>query len=425
MNSTDIPYAPSSAQSGLLNGFYRAFALRLASGIEHGRLEVVEQGRQLHFGRSEVDMEQVVRVEIVDPGFWRMLFLGGSNGAAEAYMQGMWRCADLVGLIRLFVRNGAMLQSLDSRFSRFGQYVDRLIHLFNRNTRAGARKNISAHYDLGNDFFRLMLDPTMMYSAAYYSEPGQGLDHAAVNKLDRICRSLQLGPQHHVLEIGTGWGGFALHAANHYGCRVTTATISQQQFEYTRERVAEAGLQDRIEVLLRDYRDLEGSYDKLVSIEMIEAIGHQYMDGYFRQCAQLLKPEGEMFLQAITISDRHYDRALRETDFIKRYIFPGGFLPSVSKLSEAIARNSHLKIVHLEDIGYHYAQTLRDWRKRFFSYLDQIKAMGYGEEFQRMWEFYLCYCEGGFRENYLGTVQMVLSGPQSRGHALPDTGNQR
>jgi cyclopropane-fatty-acyl-phospholipid synthase len=254
----------------------------------------------------------------------------------------------------------------------------------------------------------------MMYSSAVFEYPGMPLEAASIAKLDRICRKLDLHPGDHVMEIGTGWGGFALHAAANYGCRVTTTTISRRQHELARERIAAAGLRNRVTLLLEDYRDLSGQYDKLVSIEMIEAVGHQYFDAYFRKCSELLKPEGTMLLQAITIADQRYESARDSVDFIKRYIFPGSCIPSVAAMSDSIARASDMRLIHLEDIGPHYATTLRLWRENLFANLDQVRALGYPDAFIRMWEFYLCYCEGGFSERVLGDVQMLLVKPLAR-----------
>ncbi|MDH5499845.1 MAG: cyclopropane-fatty-acyl-phospholipid synthase family protein, partial [Gammaproteobacteria bacterium] len=277
-----------------------------------------------------------------------------------------------------------------------------------------SRKNISAHYDLGNEFFSLWLDETMMYSSAVFERSDMTLQEASVAKLERICRKLQLSSEDHVLEIGTGWGGFAIHAASQYGCRVTTTTISREQFEHATRRVAEAGLQDRITLLLRDYRDLEGRYDKLVSIEMIEAVGHEFLDSYFEKCAALLKPDGMMLLQAITIADQRYESALKSVDFIQRYIFPGGFLPSVTAMLRSITHSSDMRLYHLEDIGSHYAKTLFSWRMAFFRQIKKIRDMGYPDSFLRMWEYYYCYCEGAFIERAIGNVQMLLVRPDCR-----------
>ena len=287
-----------------------------------------------------------------------------------------------------------------------------------RNTLQGSRKNIAAHYDLGNEMFALFLDDTMMYSCAIFEHPQMSLQQASIEKLERVCRKLELQPGDHLLEIGTGWGGLALHAARHYGCRVTTTTISHEQYRMALQRVEQAGLGDRITVLCEDYRNLSGEYDKLVSIEMIEAVGHAYFDTYFEQCSRLLKSDGLMLLQSITIADQRYAAAKRSVDFIQRYIFPGGCLPSVAVLSDSVARNTDMRMLHLEDIGPHYATTLKRWRQRFMARLDSVRALGYPEEFIRMWEYYLCYCEGGFRERAIGTVQVLLGKPLNRREAL-------
>jgi cyclopropane-fatty-acyl-phospholipid synthase len=355
-------------------------------------------------------------VAVHDPAFWPALAFGGSVGAGEAYMDGLWDCEDLTGLVRLLLRSGPVLDGMEQGLARLSAPLRALLHRMNRNTRAGSRRNIAAHYDLGNDFYRLWLDETLMYSSAVFERPGMSLAEASTAKLERIRRKLDLKPGEHVLEIGSGWGGFALHAARH-GCRVTTITLSRQQFELARERVEAAGLAHRIEVRLIDYRELEGQYDKLVSIEMVEAVGADHLDTYFRQCGRLLKPGGAMLLQAITIADQRYERALKEVDFIQKHIFPGGFLPSVTALAAAMTRASDLRTVQMEDIGPHYAETLARWRANFLAQLEAIRAQGFDERFIRMWLFYLCYCEGGFRERDIGTVQMLLAKPGWRGDA--------
>jgi cyclopropane-fatty-acyl-phospholipid synthase len=339
---------------------------------------------------------------------------GGEVGAGEAYSDGFWSCDDLTALIRIMVRNRSLLDALDRGWSHLATLARKLFHLFRRNTKEGSRKNIAAHYDLGNDFFALFLDETMMYSCAIFEREDSTLYEASVAKNDRICRKLQLTARDQLLEIGSGWGGFALYAAGQYGCHVTTTTISQEQFQLAQKRVAAAGLSDRVTILLQDYRDLRGQYDKLVSIEMIEAVGHHYLETFFRGCSNLLKPDGMMLLQGITIADQLYERSLRSVDFIKQYIFPGSFIPSVTAICNALARATDLRVFHLEDQGAHYATTLRHWRERFFANLHQVRALGYPAPFIRMWEYYLCYCEGGFLERVLGDVQMVLTKPLCR-----------
>lgn len=353
-------------------------------------------------------------LDILDPGFYRAAAAQGSVGAGEAYMDGLWRCDDLVALVQLLVINRDRLDAMETGLARFGGLALRGWHALRRNTRAGSRKNIAAHYDLGNELFKLFLDESMMYSSAVFADESETLEQAQFRKLERICRKLDLQPGDHLVEIGTGWGGMAIHAASRFGCRVTTTTISKEQHALATERVAAAGLSDKVTVLLEDYRDLRGEYDKLVSIEMIEAIGHQYLETYLAKCASLLKPEGLALIQAITIEDHRYEQALHSVDFIKRFIFPGSFIPCVSAITNAAANASDLRLVNLEDIGPSYALTLRHWRQRFMARLDEVRAQGYDERFIRMWEFYLAYCEGGFLERSIGDVHLLLARPGNR-----------
>lgn len=382
--------------------------------IEYGEIVIREQGIESYFGKANEDFPVRVHLDVLHSSVWSDVAFGGSSGSGEAYIKGSWRCNNLLGLVRIFLRNREVLDEMDNSLARLKGPLHKMLHWLSRNTRNGSKRNISAHYDLGNDLFELFLDPTMMYSCAYYKSPDMTLDDAAVAKLDRICHKLELKPEDHLLEIGTGWGGFAIHAAKHFGCRVTTTTISREQYDLAKQRVEEEGLQDRITLLFEDYRDLQGQYDKLVSIEMIEAIGHQYLDTYFEKCSSLLKPNGMMLLQAITIADQYYHSALRDVDFIKKFIFPGGFLPSVSAMSASLSKVSDMKIFHMDDIGPHYAKTLADWRQRFFDRIHEVRAQGYSDAFIRMWEYYLNYCEGGFIERDIGTVQMLLTKPSCR-----------
>jgi len=390
---------------------HQALARRLVldklARLDSGRLLVHEADRAWQFGAGEPP----IQVEVRDPAFWPALAFGGTVGAGEAFMAGYWDCEDLTGLMCLLLRNRPALMDMEEGLARLSAPLRALLHRARRNNRAGSRRNIAAHYDLGNDFYRLWLDETLMYSSAVFERPDMTLAEASTAKLERICRKLNLGPADHVLEIGTGWGGFALHAARHHGCRVTTITLSHQQYQLARERIAGAGLADRIEVRLADYRDLEGQFDKLVSIEMVEAVGAEHLVTFFRQCGRLLKPAGAMLLQAITIADQRYEAALKEVDFVQKHIFPGGFLPSVTALATAMTRACDLRTVHLEDIGLHYAETLARWRDNFLGRLDSVRALGFDTRFIRMWHFYLSYCEGGFRERDLGTVQMLLAKP--------------
>jgi cyclopropane-fatty-acyl-phospholipid synthase len=415
---SDSKVLAGTSKPSSLDGLGRRLVLSRLDGLRHGRLIVRDGEDELAFGQPAAEAALTVQVQVLDRRFYGDIAFGGSLGAGEAYMQGYWTCDDLTALVQLLLRNRDVLDGMDGGTARFTAPLAKLFHWVNRNTREGSRRNISAHYDLGNDFFSLWLDPTMMYSAAIFEHPGATLHEASIAKLDRICRKLELGPDDHVLEIGTGWGGFAIHAASNYGCRVTTTTISREQYELARERVAEAGLENHVELLLEDYRDLEGRYDKLVSIEMIEAVGHQYLDTYFARCSRLLKDDGAMVLQAITMQDQRYAEALKTVDFIKRYIFPGSFLPSVTAIAESVTAATDMKIFNLEDIGPHYATTLRRWREAFFERLDDVRAQGYPDAFVRMWEYYLCYCEGAFLERAIGDVQVLLTKPGYRGAPL-------
>jgi len=352
-------------------------------------------------------------LDVLDPAFFRAMALRGHIGAAESYVRGEWTSDDLPSLIGLFARNREALDGLETGLARLSRPLLAAIKLRNRNSRRGSRRNIRAHYDLGNDLFASFLDETMTYSCGYFEDATVSMREASIAKYDRLCGKLEIGPADHVIEIGSGWGGFAIHAAATYGCRVTTTTISREQHRLALSRVAEAGLADRVTVLLRDYRDLEGTYDKLVSIEMVEAVGHQYLGDYFAKCARLLAPHGRAAVQAITVRDDWYDPRQRQVDFIKRYIFPGSFVPSISTLASA-AGTTDLRLVHLEDITPHYVETLRRWRARFDESWEDIRALGFDERFRRLWDFYLAYCEGGFAEAILGTAQLVFSKPLDR-----------
>jgi len=382
--------------------------------IAVGQIVVTENGRHQTFGRLTADFPLTARITIDDPRFYSEIAFGGVIGSGEAFMHGYWSCDELTTLVRILLRNRNVLGDMDSGAARITRPLQRLFHRLNRNTRDGSRRNISAHYDLGNEFYSLWLDETMMYSAAVFERPDMSLAEASTAKLDRICRKLRLEPDDHVIEIGSGWGGFAIHAARHYGCRVTTTTISRQQHDYAKAAIAASGLDDRIELLFEDYRDLDGRYDKLVSIEMIEAVGWQFHDTFFAKCSELLKGDGEMLLQAITMTDQYYEDYRNSVDFIRRYIFPGGCLTSLTAMSETLTRVTDMRSVHIEDIGPHYAMTLKRWHDRYSERLDDVRAQGYSEEFIRMWTFYLCYCEGAFRERTIGNVQMHIAKPDAR-----------
>ena len=400
-------------QSGRLNGWASALLQRLLAQLQWGEI-VLADGEVNRFGRATDDFPVSVRIDVEHPSFYGNAIFGGSLGAAESYMAGAWRCSDLVGLVRIMVRNRHVLDGLDGGLSLITAPIRKLLHAWNRNTEEGSQRNIATHYDLGNDFFKLFLDETLMYSCALFEHPGITLREAQIAKLDRICQKLDLKSGDQVIEIGTGWGGFAIHAATHYGCHVTTTTISEKQYQLASERIRKAGLEDRIQLLKLDYRKLDGQYDKLVSIEMIEAVGHHYFQAFFRKCAELLKSDGLMLLQAITLNDREYRRARDEVDFIKRHIFPGSCIPAITALLGAATRASDLQLIRLDDIGPHYAVTLRAWREAFLSCLEEVRAQGYSESFIRLWEFYLAYCEGGYEERALGDVQMLMAKPLYR-----------
>ena len=407
--------------SEITGGFFRRQMLRQMTRLSVGRLTLIEGGESFVFGSINANDSLRATVRILHNDAYKQMVLGGSVGTAESLMDGAWECDDLVSLVRIFVRNRDVLDGMEGGLARVAKSVLRFWHERQRNTRGGSRRNIAAHYDLGNDFFQLFLDESLMYSSAIYAHSGESLERAQERKLERICAKLDLKAGERVIEIGTGWGSFAIHAARHHGVHVTTTTISQRQFELACARVAAAGLGDCISVLLKDYRDLTGTYDKLVSIEMVEAIGHQYLDVYFEKLSTLLEPHGSALIQAITIEDSRYSRALTDIDFIKRYVFPGSFIPSVSAMLGAVARGTNLKLTNLEDIGPSYALTLHAWRERFLNSLPQVRAQGYSEAFIRMWDFYLAYCEGGFRERSIGDVQLLLAKPDNRRtQFLPD-----
>ena len=402
-----------TAKPGLFDGVARKAVLSRLAQLTRDRVTLIEGEAVQTFGAESAD-GLAAQITVLDPRFYAEIAFGGSIGAGEAWMHGYWECDDLVALVRILLRNREVLDGMEGGLARLTAPLQALFHRLNRNSRAGSRRNIAAHYDLGNDFFELWLDETMMYSSAMFAEPDMSLLAAQVHRLDHICRRLDLQPTDHVVEIGTGWGGFALHAAQHYGCRVTTTTISREQYVKARERVVAAGLEDRVTLLQDDFRDLGGQYDKLVSIEMIEAVDHAQLPTYFAKCAELLAPHGAMLIQAITMADQRYDEYRKTVDFIRRYIFPGGNLPSTAVMADVAARETDLRLLGLDDIGLHYAETLRRWRSAFSAQLEAIRRMGYPESFIRMWTFYLCYCEGAFLERAISDVLMLWTKPESR-----------
>ena len=406
-----LPQARPLAQRGDLA---RRFMLRVLSHIKVGSLTIHDGDDTHHFGKPDVAGEPQAEIVVHNRAAFGKVLTGGTIASGEAYIDGDWSTPDLTEVTRLFSANMDSMASMQASQHWYTKLALKIAHAMNRNTHEGSRRNISAHYDLGNDFFQLFLDPTMMYSAAVFERRENTLEKAAVDKLDELCHQLELKPTDHLLEIGTGWGGMAIHAATHYGCRVTTTTISREQFDYATARVRELGLEDRVTVLCEDYRALTGEYDKLVSVEMIEAVGHDFYSSYFQCCSNLLKRDAKMVIQAITIPDNRYEQARRSVDYIKRYIFPGGCLPSLEVIAKHIARDTDMQMVHLRDITTDYALTLAHWRQRFMERLDTVRAMGFDERFIRMWEFYLCYCEGGFRERIIGTAQIAFAKPGYR-----------
>ena len=402
----------------LLQRLGRKLFLRALARVEHGEITLVvpATGERHVFGQATATCHLRVTLEVLHPQTFADAAFGGTVGGGEAYIRGLWRTNDLTALVRIFVINRDAMESVEGAAAVAAEPIRRVLHWLNRNSVDGSRRNIAAHYDLGNDLFALFLDETMAYSCAVFEREDATLHEAQLAKFDRICRRLRLGPADHLVEIGTGWGGLALHAAQRYGCRVTTTTISREQHDWAREKLEAAGLlqSGQVTLLLEDYRNLAGRYDKLVSVEMIEAVGHQYLDTYTAKCSSLLKADGAMLLQAITIQDQIYEQALKSVDFIQRFIFPGSFIPSVTAITDSVRRATDMKVFHLEDIGPHYATTLLRWRENFNSRLAEVRALGYPESFIRMWEFYLCYCEGGFRERQIGDVHMLLTKPRCR-----------
>ncbi|WP_439101266.1 class I SAM-dependent methyltransferase [Congregibacter sp.] len=409
-----IPLLPQAKSFRNRAELARHFLLQVLSHIKVGYVTIHDGEDTHHFGDAAKPGEPQAEIVVHNREAFGKVLIGGTVAAGEAYIDGDWSTPDLTEVTRLFSANMQTMESMESKQHWYTKLALKLAHSMNRNTHEGSKRNIAAHYDLGNDFFRLFLDSTMMYSSAVFERPENTLEKAAVDKLDELCRQLELKPEDHLLEIGTGWGGMAIHAATHYGCKVTTTTISQEQFDYAKARVAELGLEDRITLLCEDYRALTGEYDKLVSVEMIEAVGHDFYSSYFQCCSKLLKDNGKMVIQAITITDDRYEQARRSVDYIKRYIFPGGCLPSLEIIARHIAKDSNLQMVHLRDITADYALTLAHWRQRFMERLDEVRAMGFDDRFIRMWEFYLCYCEGGFRERIIGTAQLAFAKPGYR-----------
>lgn len=380
-------------------------------------MDVVEGSRCLSAGDSSSDLTATVFVN--DSKFYRRLVLGGDLGVADSLIAGEWSCDDLTKLVRIFIRAEESGRDMNGWTTTLRNQSARLVHWLRSNSIARSRRNIQQHYDLGNDFYKLWLDDTMSYSSGIFNDPLATMKKASLDKIDRLCRQLDLRANDHLLEIGTGWGALAIHAAQHYGCHVTTTTISDEQFEFARQRVSACDLTDRITLLKQDYREITGKFDKIVSVEMIEAVGHSYYDTFFSTCGRLLKRNGMMMMQAIVIADQHYERHIRSADFISQYIFPGGSLPSISALVNSAAAAAGMRCLCLDDFAPHYAETLRRWRGQFYRNIDQIRALGFDERFIRMWEYYLCYCEAAFDERRTNLVQLMLAKRECEHNGLP------
>ncbi|MDT7525044.1 cyclopropane-fatty-acyl-phospholipid synthase family protein [Pseudidiomarina sp. GXY010] len=396
-----------------LDKTFRTIVLRLLNHLQLGHLKMFEQGQLIaEFGDKASELKAEIDIQKGD--FYRRFLFGGSIGAAELFMDESWTTPNLTHVIQLFARNLPALDAAEAKFSWLLLPLQKFQHWRRNNSKRQAKENISAHYDLGNDLYQAFLDPALQYSSAVYPHADASLAEAQQHKLKRLCDSLELSAEDHLLEIGTGWGGMAVFAAKHYGCKVTTTTISEEQYSYTKELIEREGLTQQITLLKKDYRDLEGTYDKLVSVEMIEAVGLKYMPTFFKTCSRLLKPNGKMALQAITIADQRMKSYANSVDFIQKYIFPGGFLPSLTMMAEMFTKHTDMVMREVRDIGYDYAKTLADWRDNFNQAHPQLIDKGYDERFGRMWNYYLCYCEGGFWERTVSAVQLVATKPQSR-----------
>lgn len=396
-----------SPSTGFLNSRLRHLFLNKLQTLKGGTLVLTEGNQSLHFGQGEPH----IAIRINNPKLWQRLFFSGRNAAGESYVDGDWECDDLLALMQLLLRNRPSYNRMRQGSISLLKPLSALNKWRKRNNRRGSQRNISAHYDISNAFYRLWLDDTMMYSCALFTRPDMTLREASLAKLEAICQKLELKPEDHLLEIGTGWGGFALYAAQHYGCQITTVTISQEQYALAKQRIADAQLEHKITIELKDYRDLIGQYDKLVNIEMVEAVGEAYLDGFIRRCGALLKPDGILVMQAIVMVDHLFQAYKGGEDFIQKYIFPGGFLPSTTLLVDTLNKTTDLRLAQLDDIGLDYAQTLAHWRTGFMNSLDALPALGLDERFIRLWQYYLCYSECGFRERNISAIQMKCVKP--------------
>ena len=394
-----------------INKLARNIVSHQLAKIHHGQLLITENKKVSVFGaRNRIRAD----IKVLNPNFYAYILFGGSIGAAESYMRGDWRSKNLTDVIRLMAVNSAAMDSMEGSYKLLLQPLFKIIHYLNKNTVAGSKKNIVRHYDLSNDFFALFLDASMMYSSAIYANTKMNLEEAAINKIKIICEKLKLKSTDRLVEIGSGWGGFAIYAAQNYGCHVTTTTISEQQFLYVKNKIKQLKLSKKITLVKKDYRQLTGKYNKLVSIEMIEAVGHHFYDTYFSKIATLLTDDGDALIQAITIRDQRYKAALKSVDFIQKYIFPGSTIPSVTSMQESLTRSTDMTIFDIQDIGSDYARTLNAWKVKFVANKARIKELGFDAEFMRMWFFYFCYCEGGFKEKVISDIHLHLTKPLYR-----------
>jgi len=399
-------------KSSLTSFFFKRTVLRKLKDIRLGELTIIDGSNKYVFGSA--DSEIKAELEVYSQEFYVLLGSGGTNGAAEAYTAGYWSSKNIVGLIQLIIKNKQTLLNLEAGLARLASPINKLIHKKRQNTVMGSKTNILAHYDLSNDFYKLWLDPTMTYSSGVFPSNNSSMYEASIEKLDRICRKLKLSEGDNVLEIGTGWGSFAIHAAKNYGCRVTTTTISDNQFQYASDLISKEKLENKISILNKDYRELEGSFDKIVSIEMIEAVGAEYVPGFFEKISSLLKKNGLMALQSITYNDPDFDTYKNSVDFIRKYIFPGSCLVAIPQILQAIEEKTDMAMIDSEDITHHYANTLKIWQENFQKVLPQVIDSGFSVRFTRIWNFYLAYCEAGFHERLIGDFQLVFAKPGSK-----------
>ena len=403
--TSDLHLVPKTASNCSKKPASRYLTAQWIKGIRAGELRLVDPWGTIETSCSESELK--AELVISDPDFYRQA-ISGELGIAESYLAEQWNCSDLTSLFRIILKNTQTMSSIHERFRGLARWLTRLRNWRRRNNRRGSRQNIHEHYDLGNDFFQLFLDPTMNYSCAIFDDTATSLEQASTLKMKLLCDDLQLKTSDHLLEIGTGWGALAIFAARQHGCRVTTTTISKEQFDHVRLRVLEAGMQDQVTVLQQDYRDLKGKYDKIVSVEMIEAVGQRYLPVFFQKCSDLLHPGGRMSLQSILIKDEHFDNYAKSTDFIREYIFPGGFLPSQQRITEILKQHGTMGIDGIRDITSHYVTTLQKWRDRFTGATAQLQRLGFPDRFMRLWKYYFSYCEAGFAERHCTAAQVVL-----------------